>query len=76
MTRRHFEIVASVLQSHLAHCNKQADKAQTSTQDGWKEREKALQAVAASFAAEFASVNPHFKPTLFLRACQPEVSEG
>ena len=42
----------------------------------WNEREKALQAVTASFAAEFACANPRFNESLFLKACQPEGVEG
>jgi hypothetical protein len=90
MTRKHFELIASVLKKHLAYCDEQAGRAaadfhtrrangDTSTSRDsitrWNEREKALQAVTASFAAEFASVNPHFSQSLFLKACQPEIVE-
>ena len=87
MTRKHFELIASVLKKHLAYCDEQAGRAAADFDDDdvrtsraaidrWNEREKALQAVTASFAAEFASVNPHFNQSLFLKACQPEVVEG
>jgi len=85
MTKKHFELIASVLKKHLAYCDEQAQRAAadfTPNREGgraaitrWNEREKALQAVTASLAAEFEGVNPNFNQSRFLKACQPEVVE-
>jgi len=80
MTKKHFELIASVLKKHLAYCDDQAGKFALLpevlaglTVHKWNEREKALQAVVASLAAEFESVNPRFNVSRFMKACQPEV---
>jgi hypothetical protein len=88
MTRKHFELIASVLKKHLAYCDEQAGRAAAdflkdsdittsrAAVTRWNEREKAVQAVTASLAAEFETVNPNFSQSRFLKACQPEVVEG
>ena len=88
MTKKHFELIAAVLKKHLAYCDEQAGRAAAdflkdsdlatsrAAVTRWNEREKAVQAVTASLAAEFESVNPRFNQSRFLKACQPEVVEG
>ena len=87
MTRKHFELIASVLNKHLAYCGEQAGRAAAdflkdsdittsrAAVTRWNEREKAVQAVVASLAAEFETVNPRFSVSTFVKACQPVVVE-
>lgn len=56
MTRKDFELIASIIRSHYAHRPAQVREGQE---------------LAVAFSLRLAEINPGFRESLFLKACDP-----